>query len=87
MTTKDHLAVWHRWMILGLFVDALAIYSVASVALRDGDRAMYIATTFFVVTGVLLLWAFVDARLEARGRRRRRQPYLLDHEHERKYNI
>lgn len=72
-------------MILGLFVDAFAIYGVASVALRDGDRAMYIASTFFLVTGVLLVWAFIDARLEARDHRRNRRLSRLDTEYEWKY--
>lgn len=72
MSGNSHMAIWQRWICLGLFIDAFAIYGVASVALRDGDRAMYVATTFFVVTGALLLLAFADARLEARNRRRRR---------------
>lgn len=74
---NDHMTVWQRWMFLGIFVDTFAIYGVASLALRDEDRGMKVAAAFCIVATSLLIVAFIDARLEARDRRRRPKPSLI----------
>lgn len=71
---ENHMTVLQRWAFLLICVDAFAIYGVASFVFQDEGLGMRVAAAFCVVATSFLLLAFVDARLEARDRRRRRRP-------------